>query len=151
MFKRLKIVGILAVGGIVAIGGAMYYQANDLKTNYQIVDADITSVEVDCFIKEGKSKVVQKGTDELAYMPCVIAPMIAEKHGFETDDIQKRATVHYSYTSPADQQVHTGYYMRNNDVENLVKGRQIKVHAHKTDPNDSRTSKGNFFIADTGV
>ncbi len=151
MFGTLKIYGVL-IGGVVMVGGgAMYYQANDLKMNYMLVDAVITKVEVDCFVKKGKKKLVYKDTSDLAYMDCMIAPMAAAQHGFDNDDIQKRASITYRYKSPVDNRRYTGTYKRDGDIEMFARGVDIRVHAHKTEPEKSRTSKGNLFIDDTGA
>jgi hypothetical protein len=151
MFGGLKIAGAVLAVAMIAGTGAMYVQANDIKKNYTLVDARITSVSVDCFIKAGKESIVEKETNDLAYMDCAMAPTVASMHGFKESDIKKRAKVTYQYRSPADQAVHTGSYTRERDVDDLVAGEAIQVYAHNTEPDDSRTTKGNLFISDTGV
>ena len=70
---------ILLLGGVFLAGvGVMFYQAVDIKANYTKVNAQITSVEVDCYVQNGKRKIVEKKTDDLAYMDCALAPIAAE-------------------------------------------------------------------------
>jgi len=128
----------------------MFSQARDLKANYTLVEAEITDVAVQCYIERSKKKVVQKDTNDLAYMDCSVAPLVAEQHGFDDADIKQRASVTYSYRSPVDDEVYSGTYARKGEVEALVPGKTIHVHAHKVEPDKSRTSNGNLFIDDTG-
>lgn len=151
MLGSLKIYGAVLGGVVIIGGGAMFNQASDLKKNYTLVDAMVMSVEFDCFIREGKKKVVYKDTNKLAYMPCEIAPLAAAQHGFEDDAITKRATIEYRYESPVDGRRYTGTYERSGKVDHYERGLDIKVHAHKSEPEKSRTSKGNLFIDDTGA
>ncbi len=152
MFLPFKLVGLI-VGGVIAIAACiMFYQAADIRMNYTLVEARITSVETDCFIKENyKNKLVDEATQKLAYMDCSKAPAAAAKHKFEKRDIRKRAQIAYRYTSPVDANKYTGHFERNDDVEDLVVGKTVFVHAHNGEPDNSRTTKSNFFIADSGV
>lgn len=150
MLTQLKIYGAV-IGGVAFAGGAlMFSQARDLKANYTLVEARITNVAVQCYIERRKKKVVEKDTDELAYMDCAIAPLVATEHGFDDSDIKQRANVTYSYQSPVDEKVYSGTYSRSGNVDTLVVGKTIQVHAHKMEADKSRTSKGNLFIDDTG-
>jgi hypothetical protein len=151
MLRKLKFTGVLLAVVMLAGGTMMFVQAKDLRRNYTLVDASIVSVSVDCFIQAGRKKVLVKGTKDLLYMDCALAPDVAAHFGFRAKDVHKRAQVAYEYTSPADRSVHGGTYVRTRDVDGNVVGRKIRVHAHKSVPEDSRTLKGNVFIADTGA
>lgn len=151
MFGKFTLTAIVLAGVVTVGAGAMFVQANDLKKNYALVDAKITSVSIDCFIKAGRKKVVERETDKLAYMDCEMAPTVASIHGFKTGDIKKRATITYRYRSPVDQAVYTGSYTREHAVDDFVAGKEIQVYAHKAEPGNSRTTKGNLFVSDTGV
>lgn len=152
MFGNLKIMGV-AIGGVMLAGtGLMYQQSLDLKANYTLVDARITAVSTDCFIKSGRTQIVEKDTEKLAYMDCRLAPAIAVANGLGENDVRKRAMITYRYTSPVDRRPYTGTYTREGSgVEGLVKGKTIRVHAHNTEPAESRTTKANLFIEDSGV
>lgn len=151
MFGRLKLIALAVVVIGIAGVGLMMAQAYDLKTNYMLVDAKIMSVETECFIKSGKEKIVTKDTDELAYMDCDLAPIVAKQHGFKESAIKKRVKVSYDYRSPVDGRVYSGDFMRTGKVDGVRKGKMIQVHAHKTDPEDSRTTRSNMFLQDTGA
>ena len=151
MFRRLKF-QMMVIGGVIVVAFVMmFFQANDLKTHYTVVDAKITAVAVDCFIKAGRKKIVEKETEKLAYMSCDLAPAVASQFGYSDKDIKKRASVTYQYESPVDHNYYTGSYTRERDVDGLVRGKMIHVHAHLSDPEKSRTTNGNIFVADTGA
>lgn len=150
MFGSLKLKAIAGVVVVVGVGGLMLSDANDLKENYTLVDAKITSVKVDCYVKKRKKKLVVKGTSETAYMDCKIAPIAAEQFGYDEDDVHRRATITYRYKSPVDNKRYKGSYTRTSKIDTYKKGKIIRVHAHKTEPEKSRTSRGNAFIENTG-
>ncbi|MEX3009256.1 hypothetical protein [Hoeflea sp. TYP-13] len=151
MLFKLKIYGAVLGGALLVGGGGMLMQANDLKKNYTLVDARISSVTFDCFIRKGKRKIVEKDTNKLAYMDCKIAPIVAAKYDYEDSAIKKRASVTYRYVSPADGRRYTGSYTRTGDVDHYEDGNMIRIHAHNTEPEKSRTTNGNLFIDDTGA
>lgn len=151
MFGRLKWIALAVVVIGVVGAGLMLAQAYDLRTNYTLVDAKIMSVETECFIESGKEKIVNKDSETLAYMDCDLAPLVAKQHGFKESAIQRRVTVSYDYRSPVDGQIYSGDFRRTGDVEGVKRGKMIQVHAHKTDPKDSRTTRSNLFIQDTGA
>lgn len=147
-----------AIGGIVlALFAHMLYDANDLKTNYKTVDASITKVAVDCYIKERRRKrsdrqIIDSRTNKLAYMDCKIAPRVAAKHDYSEHDIHKRATITYRYTSPVDRRMHDGTFELTGrfDLEKYVPGTNINVYAHKTNATDSRRNS-NPLVGENGV
>jgi len=151
MFGRLKLIALAALVIGVAGAGLMLAQAYDLKTNYTLVDAKIMTVETDCFIESGKEKIVTKDSEKLAYMDCDLAPLVAKQHGFRESAIQKRVKVTYDYRSPVDGRMYSGDFMRTGNVDGVERGKMIQVHAHKTDPKDSRTTRSNLFLQDTGA
>jgi len=151
MFGRLKLIALAVVVIGVAGVGLMLAQAYDLKTNYTLVDAKIMSVVTECSIKAGKEKIVKKDTDELAYMDCSLAPIVAKQHGFKKSAISKRIKVTYDYRSPVDGRVYSGDFMRTGKVDGIREGKMIQVHAHKTDPQASRSTRSNLFFQDTGA
>lgn len=142
-FRNLKIK--LAVFGVMAVvgAGAIALDRHDLSTNYTQVKAEITSVEVDCFVKNGRRRLVDKRTDELAYMNCDFASFAAQQHGYKNKDITKRAKVKYDYVSPVDGDYYSGEFTRTGNVDGYAAGREISVYAHKKKPEKSRM-KGNI-------
>ena len=145
-FKRgLMIVG----GGGALIVGTMFFQASDINKNYVRVDAVVTSVNVDCYVKSGNKRIVKKNKDELTYMNCAIAPYAAEKFGFKKTAIKKRAKVKYEYTSPADNDMHDGEFVKKRDIDKFKEGVNIKIYAHKEIAEKTKTPFGNFFIKNT--
>jgi hypothetical protein len=77
MLRKLKFTGVLLAVVMLAGGTMMFVQAKDLRRNYTLVDASIVSVSVDCFIQAGRKKVLVKGTKDLLYMDCALAPDVA--------------------------------------------------------------------------
>lgn len=151
MIRRLKLAGIMLGALAVLVVAVMAYQSYNLATNYTLVEARITSVDIDCFIKDGREKMVAKGTKKLAYMDCAIAPEVASLNGFKEKAVKQRAKIAYDYRSPVDSRHYKGSYVRDGEVEGYRVGKTIKVHAHKTQPSKSKTTSGNLFMADTGV
>lgn len=148
---KLKVVAVAVAAILVFVGAMMFGQARDLRKNYTLVDASVVSVSIDCFIEAGRKKVVMDGTRDLAYMDCALAPGVAAHHGFRARDVRQRARIGYEYTSPVDRNVYRGSYVRTGDVDRYVVGRTIRVHAHRSEPENSRTTAGNVFIEDTGA
>ena len=149
MLTHLKIYGAV-IGGVAFAGGALLYnQSGELRANYTLVNAKITKVMLECYIERHEKKVVQKESSELAYMDCTVAPLVARQHGFENTDIKRRASVTYRYRSPVDDELYTGMYVRMGTVETLVPGKIIRIHAHKVQPDKTRTGRG--LIDDTGT
>ena len=143
---------IAMIGGFgVLIGATMVVQADDLKKNYVKVDATIKEVTVDCYVQNGRSKIVEKNSDELAYMDCAMAPLAAERWGYKESDIHKRAKVTYSYLSPVDRNFYRGEFVRKDDVEAYKKGASISIFAHKEEASKSKTPAGNVFLGDDNV
>jgi hypothetical protein len=142
----------MAVGGVLVVAsGLMAYQAIDISLHYTKVDARVQSVHTDCYVERSyKNRVVVEGTKELAYFNCTSAKDIAVQYGFDESDIHTRSKVAYSYKSPADGSTQKGSFERSDLDESIKSGRTIEVHAHNKIPSDSRTTKANFFIADSG-
>lgn len=151
MSAQLKVYGGLFVAVVLIGGNAMYEKAKNLKENYTVVDAQIIQVDVDCYIKDGKNKVVRKGSTELFYMDCTLAPFVAAKYDMHERYIYKRAQITYRYRSPVDNRRYTGNYTRKGQVDRYVPGKDIQVHAHNLDAEVSVVKSGNIFIEDTGV
>jgi hypothetical protein len=140
---------VFAFAGVMT---AMSYQAIDIKLNYRLTPAVILAVETQCFVERShKERVVQKGTKDRAYMECAEAPSVAKRHGFGEQDIRTRTKVEYSYKSPIDSKMYAGRLERTDMARSLTVGKQIYVYASDNVPADSRTTKSNIFLGDTGV
>lgn len=150
MFGSLKLPAI-AIAGVTVVGVVgMSYQAIDIKLNYTLTPATISDVETDCFVERSyKERVVVEGTKDRAYMNCDDAPSAAAQYGFGAEDIRTRSKAEYVYVSPVDSKRYTGNLERNDDA--LPVGKQIYVYASDKVAEDSRTTKSNFFLDDTGV
>lgn len=151
MIKRLKLAGfsaaVIAVSGVVIMG----VQAYELKTNYLLVDARVTSVTTKCFIAERNGDRMASGTREPAYLECGLAEIVAKQHGFKESAVRKRVTVTYEYRSPADGRLYTADFVRTSEIAGLEKGVTMRVHAHKSNPQETKTTRLNLFLADTGA
>ncbi|WP_269582375.1 hypothetical protein [Roseibium sp. Sym1] len=151
MRARLKVIAIGVAAILIAGAGYLMAQAYQLKKNYTLVKAEIMSVVTECFIEAGRERVVRNGTDELAYMDCRLAPLVAKQRGFRAGSVQKRNKVTYVYRSPADGRFYSGEYTRAGDLVGIEKGRKIQVHAHKTDPMETREVTTYLFFRDIGA
>ena len=125
---QLFAVGAIAVG--VGVSQA------DKAMNYTEVQATVTKSIVDCYVKNGKDFIAKKGTDDMAYMDCEMAPYAAEEFGFKKDDIKKRSQYEFTYVSPVDGSKQKG--ADTNEYAEVKYGQKIKVFAHKTEPGKSR-------------
>lgn len=127
------VLGVLGIGGMVAMD-----QAN-LRNNYEKIDGVIKTAVVDCFVKEGKSKIVTKKDDRLAYMDCELAPVAAEAHGFSKSAIKQRVSFVYNYKSPVDGKTYEGRETEEKiDAKKFKVGSMVKIYAHKEEAAKSR-------------
>jgi hypothetical protein len=145
--KQIAGAGALFTG----VAGVMFFQAKDLEENYVKTSANIKTVAIDCYIEDARGKIVDKETDDLAYMDCALAPLVAQKHGYDAGDIHKRAQIEYIYLSPVDDNYYSGSFTRKNDVEDYAAGGEIQIFTHKTEPDKSKTPAGNVFLGDENV
>ena len=124
-----------------AAGGAGAYGVGELdkSMNYVETDAYVSQIEVDCFIKDGNSKVVEKNSGRLAYMDCKMAPLVAPIHDHDASDIQYRYQLEYTYKSPVDGSRHKKEHtVTSHSQDKYRKDQDIKIFAHKDEPAKSR-------------
>ncbi len=130
-----------AFGSLVAvafIGGGVAFTAIDREMNYVEVDGKITYVKTDCWIKEGKTTIVEKGGSKTAYMDCKDAPDVAKEFGMSKDSIRQRVALRYQYKSPVDDSKQLGEYESDHDSQKYKSGQVVKVLAHKTEAASSQ-------------
>ncbi len=125
---QLFVIGAIAVG--VGVSQA------DKTMNYIEVEAVVTKSIVDCYVKSGNDFIAKKGTDDMAYMNCEMAPYAAEQFGFKKEAIQKRSQYEFAYVSPVDGSKQKG--ADNNEHAEIKSGQKIKIYAHKKEPGKSR-------------
>jgi hypothetical protein len=111
---------------------------SDRALNYAEVDGKITSAQVDCFVKGYNHQLNDKGTTNLAYMDCSMAPLAAAHFGYSASDVQKHIKLTYSFKSPVDGSVHEAKYAENGVTEDYKVGETVKVYANTSDPALSR-------------
>jgi hypothetical protein len=130
---------IKMVAGVAVLGG-MFYGVTEMDKviNYVKTDGTVVSVKYDCYIESGRRKIVKKGTSDLAYMNCEIAPLVAAKYGYHKSDVIRRAHIVYEYVSPVDNAVHKGKVTKEYDLKNFKKGNKFRVYAHKEKPAKSK-------------
>jgi hypothetical protein len=126
---KLAVVGFIAVGVAVSEG--------DKRLNYVVTDATVTSASVDCYIKASKKELVEKDTNQRAYMDCDLAPMTAEHFGYDKTDIHKRTQLAFKFKSPVDGSQQKGEHT-DEQSGNYKIGQTIKVYAHKSEPGKTR-------------
>ena len=146
MMFRLSMLGFVAL----FVFAIMASQAVDISTNYAKVPAIITSAKRDCFIEGYRSKIVIKGTSNLAYLDCAEAQVVAQHEGYSASNVHTRAQFTYDYVSPADGKQYQGTYERTDPSPSLDYGYQTSVYASTSTGPKSRTSKSNLFVSDTG-
>ncbi len=135
MSLQLKVYGAMALG----IGGMVAFSELDKGMNYVETNAYVSELAVDCFIKNSDSQVVNKTTNEMAYMDCALAPLIAPQYGHDNSDIQYRYQLEYTYKSPVDGTKHSKRHTTTDYQEGKFKrNMDISIFAHKNEPNKSR-------------
>ena len=135
MVSQAKVYGVMALGAL----GIYGFSELDKSMNYVETDAYVSSIEIDCFIEDSNSKVVEKSTGNLAYMDCDMAPLVAPMHGHDESDIQYRYQMEYTYKSPVDGSRHTKKHTTTSHAEDKYrKDMDLKIYAHKEEPGKSR-------------
>lgn len=129
---KLATIGAMMMGGGIIYAGSMA----DRKMNYVETEATITEAKVDCFVKNGKSKLVERSTDKLAYMACDEAEVAARVHGYPSSAVQERYKLKFSYVSAADGSRQNGSY--ETEYGEYKRGQKIKIYSHKTEPKTMR-------------
>lgn len=124
---------LFAVGAVATISGVSFA---DRAMNYVETPAVVTAAEVDCYVKASKSELIDKTTNELAYMDCDLAPLAAQMHGFKEADIKKRTKLKFKYVSVADGSKQVGTYEDKGRTYKV--GQKIQVYSHKTEPQSVR-------------
>jgi hypothetical protein len=131
MFKRF---GVLAAG----IGVVYTVSMVNRAVNYTETPAKVKSVTVDCYVEDGDSKIVKKGSKDRAYMDCAMAPIAAAQFGYKDRHIKKRQTVTFTYSSPVDKAAHDGKH-EVNDSDTIYKpGQTIEIYAHTSSADSYR-------------
>ena len=128
-YAKLGVVGLIATAAAVS-------QA-DKTMNYIETDAVVTSANIDCYIKAGKRKLVEKKTDKMAYMDCDLAPFAAKEFNYDETDIHRRTKLTYKFKSPVDGSSQKGDHVDEYSGDYKV-GKKIKIYAHKTEPSKTR-------------
>lgn len=122
--------GKLAVVGAIGVYAAVSYA--DRGLNYVETEAVVTATTVDCFVKNGDEKLVEKDTSKLAYMDCDMAPLAATLHGFKELDVHKRTKLKFKYLSAADGSKQTGEHT--DEYSAYKVGQKIRIYSHKSEP-----------------
>ena len=128
-YAKLGIVGVIAT--VVGVSQA------DKTMNYIETDAIVTSADIDCYVKSGKRKLVEKKTDKMAYMDCKLAPYAAKEFGYDESDVRHRTKLTYKFSSPVDGSSQKGEHVDENSGDYKV-GKKIKIYAHKSEPGKNR-------------
>jgi hypothetical protein len=133
--KRLILgAGVLGVAGVVYVVDQV-----NLSTNYTQVEGRVLTANEDCYIKARKSKLVEKSTNKLVYMPCKEAPIAAKAFDYKESDIHRRVILTYEFKSPVDGASHKGKYTDEDAKEGEYKrGGVVMVYAHKEEADTSR-------------
>jgi hypothetical protein len=130
----------LAFFGALVIGGGIFYTVSmvDRGLHYTQIKAQVTSATVDCYVESGRSNIVKKGTKELAYMDCEMAPFAAKEFGFSESAIKKRAKLKFSFKSPADGSTQYGEHEVSDAGVDYKYGQTVMVYGHKSEPKKYR-------------
>lgn len=124
---------LFAIGAVATISGVSFA---DREMNYAETPAVVTAAEVDCYVRARKRELIDKTTNELAYMDCDLAPIAAKMHGFSEADVSKRTKLKFRYVSVADGSKQVGEYEDKGRTYKV--GQKITVYSHKTEPQSVR-------------
>jgi hypothetical protein len=122
----------MVVAGIFVLGVGVMYTVSmvDRGLHYTQVKAQVTSAAVDCYVESGRSNIVKKGTKQLAYMDCQMAPFAAKEFGFSASAVKKRAKLKFTYKSPADGSTQSGEHEVSDADVNYKSGQSIDIYGH---------------------
>jgi predicted ferric reductase len=134
---RMGVVSYAKFGVIGLIATVAAVSQVDKTMNYIETDATVTSAKIDCYVKSGKRKLVEKKTDQMAYMDCQLAPFAAKEFGYKESDVHERAKLTFKFKSPVDGSQQKGDHTDNYSGSYKV-GQKIKIYAHKSEPGTSR-------------
>lgn len=136
MSLQLKVyAGMFAAGGLFMAASAV-----DLSMNYTKVNARVTKSTTDCYVENSSGKLVERETDQLAYMDCDFAPFAAKMHGYDEGDIHRRSTYEFVYNSPVDGSRQKGEATDRHAAKGeYARGKVVTVYGHKTEPAKYRT------------
>lgn len=130
MMSKLYVYAGLLVFGAVSAG----VSSADKSMNYVPVNASIKTVETDCYIENGKTKIVEKSSNKMAYMKCDLAPTVALMNDMEQSDIHYRSKLTFQYTSPVDNKRHYGERTVTSSKMNAYsRGKTVEIFAHKSE------------------
>ena len=137
-------------GAVILLAGLSLYNSLELSMQYEPVQAEVDSVEKDCFIAGYRKKIVHTDTNELAYMECDLAPIVASQHGMSKSNIKVRYRIEYTYQYPANGAWYDGKYtdkvsyvaVEEEGEDPWYEGKVFKVYVHKKNPEKSRVVKG---------
>ena len=121
----------LAVFAAIALGaaGLAAYDKYDKSTNYQPVDARISTVSEQCYMEKSERGVLTRTTSTSDLLRCELAEVLTREHPkWQGYAIKHKIEIRYSYVSPVDgathassltmsafprdQQLHTGDVLR---------------------------------------
>ena len=123
------------------IGGFAIYDNYDKKTNYQPVDARISTVSDQCYMEKTESGVLTKTTMTSDLTRCEVAEVLTREHPhWQGYAVKHKIEIKFAYVSPADGTTHNSsmtmsYFPKG---QPLQMGDILRVLASKTKPDKTR-------------
>jgi hypothetical protein len=100
---RLAVYGLVAA----AIAGFAIYDQYDKKTNYQRVNAHVSTVTDQCYMEKVERGVLSKTTSTSDLLRCDLAEFLTREHPkWQGYEIRHKIEIQFAYISPVDGATH---------------------------------------------
>lgn len=136
---RLIVIGIVSAG----IAGFAAYDQYDKKTNFQPVDARVSTVTDQCYLEKVDRGVLSKTTSTSDMLRCELAELLTREHPkWQGYEIKHKIEVKFAYVSPVDGATHWSS-LRMSAFPNgqpLQMGDVLRVLASKTKADKTRAA-----------
>ena len=126
-----------AIIGCVAVAAGV--SQADKAANYTKSEAQITAATFDCYVEHGNRHLIERDTEDRAYIDCSLAPMAAVMNDFKPEHVKTRMKATYQYVSAIDGETYQKSFTKSDiDQADYQVGSTIEVYLHKTKPEKSR-------------
>jgi hypothetical protein len=117
---RLAVFGTIAA----AVAGFAVYDKYDKTTNFQPVDARISTVSEQCYMEKAERGVLTKTTSTSDLLPCELAELLTRGHPkWQGYAIHHKIEIRFAYVSPVDGATHASSLT----MSAFPKGQQLRA------------------------
>ncbi|QOG20178.1 MULTISPECIES: hypothetical protein [Bradyrhizobium] len=134
---RLAFFGLVAAG----IAGFAAYDQYDKKTNFQRVNAHVSTVTEQCYLEKVERGILSKTTSTSDMLRCELAELLTREHPkWQGYEIKHKIEIQFAFISPVDGATHTSSLRMSAfpDGRALRMGDVFQVLASKTKADKTR-------------